>query len=465
MDGSWSLPSGYKAHGERHGEVDVGRDRELVTRAQSGDSSAFAELYATYFRRLRRLCTNRLRDATEAEDVAQEAFARAWRALPNFNGERRFYPWLTVIANNLCTDVMRKRELELKARIAPRVDGPSGEGVGEEQVIATSERELVGEAMLRLSPQHQRLLRLREELGWSYDRIARHEGVSMRSVETLVWRARKALKHQFAKMSDGEGYAVALLASLLSLKSVRRAWSRMAKPSARLQSALPVHTMAPFVATALGGVVAVVVQIVPGQPACAAATAAPPTSAIVAAMPESFAASIHSLGEFSSDAADSGEYLPATAEIGIGDQAQSTSPQPPPSVATPTSRSFDSGVVSDAGPARPDAGIVPPVLDVVSQVATGVEATLEVADGVAVQIAQIGSTLAAVASQVTTSLTQTAEQVSGVITPVGAIVTPSVDQVATSLTQTAEQVSGVITPVGAIVSKVTAIVPGALSQT
>jgi RNA polymerase sigma-70 factor (ECF subfamily) len=73
------------------GEVDVEADRELVLPAQSGDGAAFAELYSWYAARLTRYCRARLGSDTDAEDAAQEAFARAWRSLPRFGGERRFY--------------------------------------------------------------------------------------------------------------------------------------------------------------------------------------------------------------------------------------------------------------------------------------------------------------------------------------------------------------------------------------
>lgn len=76
-------------------DVDIPRDRALVVAAQTGDRDAFDSLYASYHRRLWRFCIKRLHDEHEAEDVVQEAFVRAWRALPTFGDERRFYPWLT----------------------------------------------------------------------------------------------------------------------------------------------------------------------------------------------------------------------------------------------------------------------------------------------------------------------------------------------------------------------------------
>src|SRR5580692_582337 len=90
-------------------DVDLTRDRALVELAQSGDIHAFSELYSRYFRRLVRFATRRVGDVHEAEEIAQEAFARAYRSLPNFAGDRRFYPWITVIASRLCVDSMRRQ--------------------------------------------------------------------------------------------------------------------------------------------------------------------------------------------------------------------------------------------------------------------------------------------------------------------------------------------------------------------
>src|SRR3982750_4446701 len=85
-------------------DIDLDRDRALVERFQSGDAAAFDELYRRYFSRLRRYCEKRVGDPHEAEEVAQEAFVRALRAMPGFAGDRRFYPWMTVIAQRLCID-------------------------------------------------------------------------------------------------------------------------------------------------------------------------------------------------------------------------------------------------------------------------------------------------------------------------------------------------------------------------
>ena len=189
-------------------DVDLDRDRALVERCQAGDAAAFGNLYARYYERLLRFCLRRLNDRHEAEDAAQEAFARAWKALPRFAGERRFYPWLTVIAGNICTDMLRRRsrstptdDLELTAQ------NPVGvvcEDTSEELVLAAVDGELVHRALNRLSTRHRHVLAMREGSGWTYQQIADHEGVEIGTIETLLWRARQALKREFAVVSESK---------------------------------------------------------------------------------------------------------------------------------------------------------------------------------------------------------------------------------------------------------------------
>jgi len=209
-------------------DVDLSRDRELVTRAQAGDRSAFDDLYLRYSRRLYRFCLRRLHDPHEAEDVAQEAFARAWRALPSFGGDRRFYPWLSVIAAHLCTDVLRRRNRSTPVAEFHQGNVASTEDSGEEIAMAAVDSAIVAKAFTRLSDRHQRILHLREGSGWSYQKIADHEGVGITAVETLLWRARQALKREFASIAGAEGRMAGLLGSVVSLSALRRMFRRAA---------------------------------------------------------------------------------------------------------------------------------------------------------------------------------------------------------------------------------------------
>ena len=198
--------------------VDLDRDRQLVVRYQQGDDAAFDELYRRYFPRLRLYCQRRVGDTHASEELAQEAFIRALRAMPRFAGERRFYPWMTVIAQRLCIDHHRRT-----ARVEPAAEVDLG--VFEEQheaVFGAVDRDHLASAMLRLAPRHREVLDLREQQGWSYQQIADHLGVPMTTVEALLHRARKALRREFLAVSSGTrlasvpflGWAVVRIARL-----------------------------------------------------------------------------------------------------------------------------------------------------------------------------------------------------------------------------------------------------------
>jgi RNA polymerase sigma-70 factor (ECF subfamily) len=219
-------------------DVDLDRDRVLVERCQAGDSAAFGNLYARYYERLLRFCLRRLNDRHEAEDAAQEAFARAWKALPRFAGERRFYPWLTVIAGNICTDMLRRRsrstptdDMELTAQ---HPVGVVGADTSEELVLAAVDGELVNRALGRLSTRHRHVLAMREGSGWTYQQIADHEGVEIGTIETLLWRARQALKREFAVVSESKEALAGFLVATGAL--VRRTIFRAAHRGASMSS-------------------------------------------------------------------------------------------------------------------------------------------------------------------------------------------------------------------------------------
>jgi RNA polymerase sigma-70 factor (ECF subfamily) len=190
----------------RADDVDLRRDRDLVVRSQAGDDGAFEDLYRRYFGRLYRYCLRRVGDPHEAEELAQEAFARAYGALPRLAGERRFYPWLSVIASRLCADEYRRRARTEPAAV---IDLGAREG-GEEGVIQALDTELLRQAMGRLTPRHRQILSLREHEGWSYQHIAEYLGVSLGTVEALLHRARKALKREFDHVAGPELVPVAV---------------------------------------------------------------------------------------------------------------------------------------------------------------------------------------------------------------------------------------------------------------
>ena len=249
------------------GVVDLDRDRELVERSQGGDTGAFGLLYSHYYRRIYLMCLKRLGDRCDAEDVAKESFERAYKALPGFAGDKRFFPWLSVIASNLCIGHLRKRsrstpsgEIEL---VATRQQVP-GEDL-EEVVMAGADAAVAAQAFSRLRERHRRILEMREQWGWSYQEIADHERIGIEAVQTLLWRARQALKREFCELEGNEregrrAKVGALGAMLIALRGIPR---RLVHGSVRLAA----HVKAVSAGTAAVAVagVAVVASIAAGH--------------------------------------------------------------------------------------------------------------------------------------------------------------------------------------------------------
>ncbi len=204
---------------ERDGSVDLARDAELVRRCQGGDQQAFQELYERYHRRLYYYCLRQVRQHHEAEDATQEVFSKAWRALPNFSGERRFYPWLTVIASNVCTDMYRKSHRTVPVSDVPQNEVDVRTADSDEQLIQEVDSEMAVKALGRLSRRHQRIIALHEGSEWSTREIADLEGISVSATETLLWRARQALKREFADVARAGGrYGIGLGVALAGIR-------------------------------------------------------------------------------------------------------------------------------------------------------------------------------------------------------------------------------------------------------
>ena len=181
----------------RADDVDLHRDRDLVQRYQAGDAEAFDDLYRRYFNRLHGYCQRRVGDRHAAEELAQEAFVRALRAMPRFAGEQRFYPWMTVIAKRLCIDHHRRN-----GRVEPSdVIDLGTVGADLDHLDEAVDHAHLAEALEHLAPRHREVLTLREHDGLTYQEIAERLDVPMTTVEALLHRARKALRREFYAVS------------------------------------------------------------------------------------------------------------------------------------------------------------------------------------------------------------------------------------------------------------------------
>ena len=232
-------------------DIDLAADRELVERWQAGEHDAFDDLYRRYFTRLRSYCQRRVGDRDTAEEIAQEAFVKALQALPRFAGERRFYPWVTVIASRLCVDHHRRLG---RVRPVEEVDPGSVDGDHGTRLAFLADVDNLDRALQRLGPRHLEVLELRERRDMTYQQIADHLDVPLSTVEALLFRARKALRREFFAVS-GEG-------KLASLPLVGALLRRVAGARDRIGELLP--TISQLSGPVAAGAVAVVLAAGPG---------------------------------------------------------------------------------------------------------------------------------------------------------------------------------------------------------
>ncbi|HEX6612887.1 MAG TPA: RNA polymerase sigma factor RpoE [Rhodanobacteraceae bacterium] len=192
------------------GEVET--DRALVERVRKGDSRAFDLLVRKYRHKILGLISRYVHDWSECEDVAQEAFVRAWRALPAFRGESAFYTWMYKIAvntakNHLVAQGRRPPADDLDADTAVQID--AGARLREE---ATPERELARREIeqtvfdtVEALPEELRVaITLREVDGLSYEEIAERMGCPIGTVRSRIFRAREAIDIQLRPLLSAE---------------------------------------------------------------------------------------------------------------------------------------------------------------------------------------------------------------------------------------------------------------------
>jgi len=177
-------------------------DRQLVERAQRGDKRAFELLVDKYQRRLGRLLSRFIRDPAEVEDVMQEAFIKAYRALPGFRGDSAFYTWLYRIGINTA-----KNYLAAMARRAPtstEVEADEAEGhedgerlrdlnTPENLLLSREIADTVNSTIDSLPEELRTAIQLREIEGMSYEEIAGIMNCPIGTVRSRIFRAREAI--------------------------------------------------------------------------------------------------------------------------------------------------------------------------------------------------------------------------------------------------------------------------------
>ncbi|HEX6321896.1 MAG TPA: RNA polymerase sigma factor RpoE [Burkholderiales bacterium] len=180
-------------------------DRQLVARAQRGDKRAFELLVEKYQRKLARLLSRFIRDPAEVEDVTQEAFIKAYRALPAFRGDSAFYTWLYRIGINTAKNYLMA--MGRRAPTSTEVEAEEAEGFEEgeqlrdintpESVLLSNEIAKTVNATIESLPEElRRAIQMREIEGMSYEDIAQAMDCPIGTVRSRIFRAREAIAEQ-----------------------------------------------------------------------------------------------------------------------------------------------------------------------------------------------------------------------------------------------------------------------------
>lgn len=185
-------------------------DKELVRRVQKGDRHAFDLLFGRYQQKIINLVTRYVRDAQEVEDVTQEAFIKAYRALPRFRGESAFYTWLYRIAintakNHLVSRSRRPPGSDVEVEDAEHMDGADvlREAESPEAALARDELEAaIDEAIAALPDDLRSAVTLREFDGLSYEQIAQIMECPVGTVRSRIFRAREAIDQRIGPLLE-----------------------------------------------------------------------------------------------------------------------------------------------------------------------------------------------------------------------------------------------------------------------
>ena len=186
-------------------------DHELVLRAQRGDKRAFGLLVDKYQRKLARLLSRMVRDQAEIEDIVQDTFIKAYRALPNFRGDSAFYTWLYRIgintAKNYLVSMGRRPTVSTGVEIE---DAENFEGADELRTMETPESSLmtkqiaqtVNDAVANLPEDLRTAITLREIEGLSYEEIATVMDCPIGTVRSRIFRARDMISLKLKPLLD-----------------------------------------------------------------------------------------------------------------------------------------------------------------------------------------------------------------------------------------------------------------------
>ena len=187
------------------------QEHNLIQAARNGDQAAFGELVQQYQKRVFALAVRMCPTPELAEEAAQEAFLAAWQGLPFFRGDSAFATWLYRLTSNACIDFLRKEKRKRAAgsvlylddtEEGATLDLPDYDADPHRQLEQSEVREAIANGLAELSPEHRKVLALREVSGLSYAEIADILGLEEGTIKSRISRARLALRKKLVETGN-----------------------------------------------------------------------------------------------------------------------------------------------------------------------------------------------------------------------------------------------------------------------
>ena len=194
------------------GEGYMNIETQLVEKSMDGDLDAFEELVLLFDKKIYNYCLRMTNNRSDAEDLAQEVFLKAYKNLKNFRKDSKFSTWIYRIAYNTCVDNYRKKRLKLLPlnkiidEEQQEISIPSPDPLPEEQVISNEKYSLIKECIAQLKPRYKSAIILRDIHNYSYREIAEILDIPIGTVKSDISRARallrKALKSRLMEYGE-----------------------------------------------------------------------------------------------------------------------------------------------------------------------------------------------------------------------------------------------------------------------
>ena len=184
------------------------KDQEnIIARARRGDADAFEQLVIAYRDQVFRLALRMCGNEADADEVAQEAFLSAWKALPNFRGDSQFSTWLYQLTSHAAIDLLRREKRQIAAEDITEVSVSDPAPSPQQQAERSETRQAVRDAMGQLSPEYRQIVVLRFLQELSYEEIGAVLKLPPGTVKSRLNRAKAQLKDILSKNGNLFGAA------------------------------------------------------------------------------------------------------------------------------------------------------------------------------------------------------------------------------------------------------------------